>query len=84
MKQTGIVMPGYRMNDYIVILNPPAELSNKIRVIREDFNKEYRVPSTPGKPNLLLCSFTQLTMMEDRIIRNLARLRWVIRRSKLK
>jgi 2'-5' RNA ligase len=74
MKQTGIVMPGYRVNDYILILNPPAELSNRISTVRDDFNKEYRVSATPGKPNLLLCSFTQLAMMEERIINNLHRI----------
>src|SRR5687768_5346431 len=71
MKQTGIVMPGYRVNDYILILNPSTELSNKLSHIREEFNEKYKVPATPGKPNLLICSFTQLAMMEERIIRNL-------------
>lgn len=71
MNKTGIVMPGYRMNDYILILNPPGELSNRLGTIREDFNKEYKVPSTPGKPNLLLCTFTQYAMMEERIINSL-------------
>lgn len=74
MKQTEIVMPGYRMNDYILILNPPMELSNRISTIRDEFNKEYKVPATPGKPNLLICSFTQLAMMEERIIRNLGQI----------
>jgi 2'-5' RNA ligase len=74
MKKTEMVMPGYRMNDYILILNPSLELSNKISTIRDEFNKEYKVPATPGKPNLLICSFTQLAMMEERIIRNLGQI----------
>jgi 2'-5' RNA ligase len=74
MKKTEMVMPGYRMNDYILILNPPLELSNKISTLRDEFNKEYKVPATPGKPNLLICSFTQLVMMEERIIRNLGQI----------
>jgi 2'-5' RNA ligase len=74
MKHTGIVMPGYRVNDYILILNPSSELSTRISVVRDAFNKEYKVPSTPGKPNLLICSFTQLAMMEERIIRNLGQI----------
>lgn len=71
MKRNGIVMPGYKMNDYILILNPPIELTERLTKVREDFNKEYKVPSTPGKPKLLLCSFTQYAMMEERIINNL-------------
>ena len=71
MIQTGIVMPGYRVNDYILILNPPAQLSDKLNTIREDFSKEFKVPPVPGKPNLLLCSFTQYVMMEERIFNHL-------------
>ena len=74
MNRTGLVMPGYRVNDYILILNPSPELGNRISHIREEFNKEYKMPVTPGKPNLLICSFTQLAMMEERIVRNLAQI----------
>jgi len=74
MKQTGIVMPGYRVNDYILILNPPTELSNRLSAIREEFQKEFRAPAIPGKANLLLCSFTHYAMMEERIINNLHRI----------
>jgi 2'-5' RNA ligase len=74
MKHAGIAMPGYRVNDYILILNPPLELSNKLSSIRDDFNKKYKVPATPGKPNLLLCTFTQYAMMEERIVNNLHRI----------
>lgn len=74
MKQTGLVMPGYKVNDYILILNPPVELSNKLSTIRDNFNKEYKVPSLPGKPNLLLCSFTQYAMLEERVVNNLHRI----------
>jgi len=71
MKQTGIAMPGYQVNDYILILNPSQELGQKITTVRDEFNRTYRVPSTPGKPNLLLCSFTQLAMAEERIANKL-------------
>lgn len=71
MNQQGIVMPGYKVNNYILILNPPVELSNKIISIRDDFTKEYKVAATAFKPNLLICSFTQYMMMEERIINHL-------------
>lgn len=64
-------MPGYQLNDYLLILQPPPALSSKISAVRDAFNKVYRVPSTPGKPNLLLCSFTQLAMVEERIVSRL-------------
>lgn len=44
MKQTGLVMRGYRVNDYILILNPSTELSNPIGTIPDEFIKEYHVP----------------------------------------
>src|SRR5687768_3807914 len=74
MKQIGIVMPGYKINDYILILNPSQELSTRITTIRDDFYKKFKVTATPGKPNLLLCSFTQYAMMEERITNILHRI----------
>ena len=71
MNQTGIVMPGYRINEYMLILPLPTELSNKLSSLRDQFNEEYRVPSTPGKPNLMLASFKQYAMMEERILNRL-------------
>lgn len=72
MKQKGIVMPGYKVGEYMLVLNLPEELSTKVNQGREEFGKEYKVlASSPGKPNLMLASFTQYAMMEDRIINRL-------------
>jgi 2'-5' RNA ligase len=43
-------------------------------VIKDQFNQEYKVPSTPGKPNLMIASFKQYTMKEERIINHLNRI----------
>jgi 2'-5' RNA ligase len=72
MNQTGMVMPGYRIYEYLLVLNPHAELSNKIAHIRKDFNEEYKIPGVPGtRANLALVKFQQLEMMEQKIVQKL-------------
>ena len=58
--------------EYQLILSPHDELGNKIRQIRTGFQENYQASSVPGgKPNLTLVRFTQLTMMEERIVQRL-------------
>lgn len=67
-----IAMPGYRVFEYLLVLNPHSELSDKIVQIRKDFNKEYRISGVPGtRANLALVKFEQLEMMEQKIIQKL-------------
>lgn len=74
MKIIENALPGYKVCDYMLVLNPHEELRDRITEVREQFNKDYKVKSSPSKPNLLLCSFTQLAMMEERIIRNMGQI----------
>ena len=72
MNQTGIVMPGYRAFEYLLVLNPHQELSNKIAHIRKDFNSEYKIAGVSGsRANLALLKFEQLEMAESRIVQKL-------------
>lgn len=71
MKQSGIVLPGYKIGEYMLIVNQHEELSHKVTSAREQFNKQYEVEAKLGKPNLLLASFTQYAMMEERIVQKL-------------
>lgn len=72
MNQTGIVMPGYRRFEYLVVLHPHKELSDKIAEIRKDFYKEYKMAGVPSsRSNLALVKFEQLEMVESRIINRL-------------
>ena len=72
MNQTGIVMPGYRAFEYLLVLNPHQELSNKIAHIRKGFNAEYKIAGVPGsRANLALLKFEQLEMAESRIVQKL-------------
>lgn len=72
MNQTGIVMPGYRRFEYLVVLHPHRELSDKIAENRKDFYKEYKMTGVPSsRSNLALAKFLQLEMVESRIINRL-------------
>jgi len=57
-------------NEYQLILNPHEELCNRIRQIRTTFHETYQ-SSVGGKPNLTILRFTQLTLMEERIVQRL-------------
>ena len=59
-------------NEYQLILNPHEELADKIRLLRKGFAETYEAPAARNaKPNLVLARFTQLALMEERIVQRL-------------
>jgi 2'-5' RNA ligase len=59
-------------NEYMLILNPHEELRNKIQQVKKDFFDAHQAPGAlGGKPHLTLVRFTQVALMEDRIIQRL-------------
>lgn len=72
MEVKGTTMPGYKIYQYLLILNPHEELRNRITEARKEFDKEYKMTiGTGGKPNLALVHFVNYEMMEERIINRL-------------
>jgi len=72
MKQNAIATPGYRVFEYVLVLDPHTELKTKIAGIRKSFNEDYKVEQGVGsKVNIALARFTQLEMMENRIVSHL-------------
>jgi 2'-5' RNA ligase len=72
MKEISQLMPGYRVNEYLVVLSPHEELRNRIIRLKKEFHDSY--PGSQalwGKPHLTLVRFKQLEMMEDRILNRL-------------
>lgn len=55
-------------NEYQLILNPHEELRNRILQLRNAFSDAYQAPILTGKPHVTLVRFTQLALMEDRIL----------------
>jgi 2'-5' RNA ligase len=65
-------MPGYRLNEYMLVLSPHEELRKKIMGIRSAFSEKYKCPQAIwGKPHLMLARFTQYEMMEERVMHRL-------------
>lgn len=72
MKQIIQNMPGYRRNEYMLVLLPHEELRNRINTVKKEFYDNYKAPSALGsKPHLTLVKFDQLEMMEERIVSRL-------------
>ena len=57
-------------NEYQLILNPHEDLCNRIKQIRTTFHETYQ-SSVGGKPNLTILRFTQVALMEERILQRL-------------
>jgi 2'-5' RNA ligase len=72
MQLTGITMPGYRVYEYLLVLNPHEELRNRIMQTKKEFNDTYKVSTgVSGKSYLSLVNFLQYGMMEERLINRL-------------
>ena len=69
---TTVTIPGYRIFEYLLVLNPHEELRNKIMKVRQEFNDDYKVSiALGGKPNIILADFLQYEMMEERLLNRL-------------
>lgn len=72
MQLTGITLPGYRVYEYLLVLDPHEELRNKIIQVRNEFGETYKTTSAmSGRPQLALVNFLQYEMMEERIVNRL-------------
>jgi 2'-5' RNA ligase len=73
---TTVTIPGYRIYEYLLVLNPHEELRNKIMKVKQEFYDTYKAPTVPkafgsGKPHVTLVNFLQYEMMEERLINRL-------------
>ncbi len=67
-----IQIPGYNYNEYLVILNPPEVLRNKIVEVKKDFYGKYKAETALwGKPHITLINFVQFEMLEERLVNHL-------------
>ena len=65
-------LPGYRLYDYLLVLSPHEELLNKIIAVKKAFSEKYKTPASKAtKPHITLASFTNYSMMEERIVHRL-------------
>jgi len=72
MQVSGITMPGYRVYEYLIVLNPHEELRNRIMQIKKEFYEMYKAPTAlGGKPHVALVNFLQYELMEERLVNRL-------------
>jgi 2'-5' RNA ligase len=72
MKPIMQTIPGYRVNEYLIVLSPHEELWQKILRTKKEFAEIYNAPGAVwGKPHLALVKFQQIEMMEERIVNRL-------------
>jgi 2'-5' RNA ligase len=65
-------MPGYKIYEYLLVLNPHETLRDKIMQVKQYFYDNYKNPSAIyGKPHVTLVNFVQYEMMEERLVNRL-------------
>jgi 2'-5' RNA ligase len=61
-------MPGYRRNEYLLVLAPHEELRNRIMQVKKEISGSIRdARISQGKPHLALVKFSQFEMLEERV-----------------
>ena len=72
MKDLSNTIPGYRVYEYLLVLNPHEELRNKITAVKTEFYNTYQAETAKmGKATFTLVNFLQYGLMEDRIVNRL-------------
>ncbi len=72
MKNIINTISGYKVYEYLLVLNPHEELRNRIMQVKQDFYDSYKnTTALYSKPHLTLVNFVQYEMMEERIINRL-------------
>jgi 2'-5' RNA ligase len=64
--------PGYKIYEYLLVLNPHEELRNKIMDVKKHFAEKFQSETALySKPHLTLVNFVQYGMMEERLLNRL-------------
>jgi 2'-5' RNA ligase len=72
MEPVNFHMPGYRVNEYLLVLNPPEDLWQKIMKIKEGFADKYKNDIARfTKPHITLINWVSLELMEERMMQRL-------------
>jgi 2'-5' RNA ligase len=72
MKELKVSIPGYQVNEYLLVLSPHSVLCEKIKEIKESFSQEFKAPTAKyTNPHIPLVHFVNWSMMEERIISRL-------------
>ena len=65
-------IPGYRINEYLLVLSPPEDLWQKIMKIKEGFAEKYKNDIAKfTKPHVTLINWVSLELMEEKMMQRL-------------
>lgn len=72
MKNLSNIIPGYNISEYQLVIYPHEELRRRILKIKKEFNETYKsAVALYSPPQLLLTSFIQYDMMEEKLLNRL-------------
>ena len=71
MQLTGLTLPGYRVSEYLLVLNPHEELRKRIMQVKKEFSEKFETGAAGGQPQVSLANFLQYDMMEERLLNRL-------------
>jgi 2'-5' RNA ligase len=72
MEPLDFQMPGYKVNEYLLVLSPQQELAEKIMNIKNQFSKDYKTAVAKTTwPHITLVNFVTWEMMEEKLLQRL-------------
>ena len=72
MKPIINTIPGYKVYEYLLVLNPHEELRNRIMQVKQHFFDKYQAAAAVhGKPHITLVNFLQYEVKEERLLNRL-------------
>ncbi len=71
-RDMGVVLPGYAINEYQLVLLPHEALRNKIMQVKQHFSETYKSTNVLyGKPHITLVKFVQYQLTEAKLVNRL-------------
>jgi 2'-5' RNA ligase len=72
MEAVNFHMPGYKVDEYMIVLAPHRDLWDRLKKIKDEFAEKYKAPNARfTRPHVALVNFLTLGMMEEKIIQRL-------------
>jgi 2'-5' RNA ligase len=72
MDTTMLPVTGYKINEYMLVLQPHEELWNRIYKLRKSFAEKYRLPVPKAiRQHLTIAHFVTWAMREDKLVQRL-------------
>lgn len=72
MQKQIISIPGYQVNEYLVVLSPHEDLRNRLLALKKEFAEKHKAPAALStKPQISLVNFLAYEMTQDRLLNRL-------------